>query len=227
MSRFGAGSRRGQSVQSPTRPPRSGRRVAGPTGQKPVSPPTRGCLHRPAGSGRPPCRATGRAGGRAVARWCGPGPCAVLPVGIRACGRVRPTARSLRQRSRPVRDPAGRRNRPGNPVRYQPVCFRNWRVPRSSPNRPHNRSRWTSIIEQISPRPGGGCFGSPRKAAARSRNSHGRPRQPRPTTTPSHPVDSIIASASVASHRSPLPRTGMVVTACLSRPMAFQSAVPE
>ena len=103
----------------------------------------------------------------------------------------------------------------GNPVRYQPACLRNWRVPSSSPNRPHSRSRWTSIIEQISPRPGGAGTGWPRKAAARSRNSQGRPRQPRPTTTPSHPVAAIMARASDASHRSPLPRTGMEVTACL------------
>ena len=34
----------------------------------------------------------------------------------------------------------------------------------------------------------GGASGRPANAAARSANSHGRPRQPRPTTTPSQPV---------------------------------------
>ena len=50
---------------------------------------------------------------------------------------------------------------------------------------------------------------SPAKAAARSRKSQGRPRQPRPTTTPAAPVCSTIRSASAASQMSPLPRTGM------------------
>ena len=66
--------------------------------------------------------------------------------------------------------------------------------------------------------------GVPAKAAARSVNSHGRPRQPRPTTTPSHPVWRTISSASFADQMSPLPSTGTVVTASLSRAIAAQSA---
>ena len=69
--------------------------------------------------------------------------------------------------------------------------------------------------------------GPPSKAAASSANSHGRPWQPRPTTTPSHPVAAIIASASEAAKMSPLPSTGMLVTSCFRVPMASQSALPE
>ena len=65
----------------------------------------------------------------------------------------------------------------------------------------------------------------PAKASTRSRNSHGRPRQPRPTTTPSAPVRRIMASASPASQMSPLPSTG-IDTGCLSAAMASQSASP-
>ena len=53
----------------------------------------------------------------------------------------------------------------------------------------------------------------PAKTSARSRNSHGRPRQPRPTTTPSQPVSRIMRSASqrlpdvaVSEHRDPASR---------------------
>jgi hypothetical protein len=46
-------------------------------------------------------------------------------------------------------------------------------------------------------------------------------------TTPSQLVVAIIASASPASKMSPLPRTGMVLTALLSSPILFQSADPE
>ena len=52
-------------------------------------------------------------------------------------------------------------------------------------------------------------------AATRSPNSHGRPRQPRPMTTPSQPVWRIIATASAASQMSPLPSTGISGTAGL------------
>ena len=62
------------------------------------------------------------------------------------------------------------------------------------------------------PRLAGPCSGRPAKASARSRNSHGLPRQPRPTTTPSHPVSASIRRASSAHHTSPLPSTGTLVT---------------
>ena len=52
--------------------------------------------------------------------------------------------------------------------------------------------------------------GGRRSAAASSANSHGRPRQPRPTTTPSQPVSAIIRTASCACQMSPLPSTGIV-----------------
>ena len=62
---------------------------------------------------------------------------------------------------------------------------------------------------------------------ARSPNSHGRPRHPRPTTTPSHPVSAIMRTASSADQMSPLPSTGTLVTASLSFAIADQSASPE
>ena len=58
-----------------------------------------------------------------------------------------------------------------------------------------------AITSQASPSVGDGCTGRPLSASTRSRNNHGRPRQPRPTTTPSQPV--------CAHHRAPrrtLPR---------------------
>ena len=45
----------------------------------------------------------------------------------------------------------------------------------------------------------GWAAGLPVNAADSSANSQGRPRQPRPMTTPSHPVVAIMASASLAS----------------------------
>ena len=83
------------------------------------------------------------------------------------------------------------------------------------------------IVSATSPRVGRTRCGDPAKAAARSVNSQGRPRQPRPTTTPSQPVWRTISTASSADQMSPLPRTGMEVTTCLSALIAAQSAVPE
>src|ERR1700744_5410019 len=75
--------------------------------------------------------------------------------------------------------------------------------------------------------PGGVAVGRPVNAAESSANSHGRPRQPRPITTPSQPVTAIMVSASLASKMSPLPSTGMVWTCCLSGAICSKSAVPE
>jgi colanic acid/amylovoran biosynthesis glycosyltransferase len=61
----------------------------------------------------------------------------------------------------------------------------------------------------------------------KSPKSQGRPRHPRPTTTPSQPVSAIICTASAASQMSPFPSTGIVETASLSRRIESQSAVPE
>ena len=60
--------------------------------------------------------------------------------------------------------------------------------------------------------------GVPAKAAARSVKSHGRPRQPRPTTTPSQPVSRTMRRASSADQMSPLPRTGMRRHGLLEQP---------
>ena len=76
---------------------------------------------------------------------------------------------------------------------------------------------------------GGVGRGRPANAAASSANSHGRPWQPRPTTTPSQPVAAIIAQrvgrgedVAVAQHRH-------AASARLLEPCAIasQSAVPE
>ncbi|CFS18439.1 Uncharacterised protein [Mycobacterium tuberculosis] len=55
------------------------------------------------------------------------------------------------------------------------------------------------MMSATSPSVGGVGAGLPVKAADNSANSQGRPRQPRPMTTPSQPVVDIMASASPAS----------------------------
>jgi len=47
--------------------------------------------------------------------------------------------------------------------------------------------------------------------AAKSANNQGRPKQPRPTTTPAQPVSLIIAKPSLPDQISPLPSTGVPV----------------
>ena len=126
-----------------------------------------------------------------------------------------PTRPALRRTSEPT----------GYPFRYQARCLRKGtHRPRPRPAGPVVQPRgsgrrgggWWSTT---SPSRGAGGAGSPAKAASRSRNSQGRPRQPRPMTTPSQPVADIMASASSGVNTSPLPSTGIVVTAALSSPM--------
>jgi TctA family transporter len=83
------------------------------------------------------------------------------------------------------------------------------------------------MMSATSPRLGGAGDGLSVNAAESSANNHGRPRQPRPMTTPSQPVTAIMVSASLASKMSPLPSTGIVRTCCLSWAICSQSAVPE
>ena len=66
-----------------------------------------------------------------------------------------------------------------------------------------------------------------RTAAARSRNSHGRPRQPRPTMTPSQPVCSHHARPRRRPPRCRRCRAPGSSTAAFSAAMASQSARPE
>ncbi len=89
------------------------------------------------------------------------------------------------------------------------------------------RRACSSMMSTMAPKVGGSAGSVPSKTCARSRKSQGRPRQPRPTTTPSQPVSRIIRSASQASQMSPLPSTGIVVTSCLSSAMADHSASPS
>ena len=88
------------------------------------------------------------------------------------------------------------------------------------------RTTAEGMVAATVPRVGRARSVRPANAAARSANSHGRPRQPRPTTTPAQPVARINSTASVAAHTSPLPSTG-ISTAATSVAMASQSAVPE
>ena len=83
----------------------------------------------------------GRGGGPAAGRWCGPGPCAGPRRGRPACGRARRAGVDLRQRRRPGPGRGGPADPTGKPVRYQPACLRNWRTPRSSPNRSRTAAR--------------------------------------------------------------------------------------
>ena len=100
-------------------------------------------------------------------------------------------------------------------------------APLSSPSHCAISPACRRMTSATSPRSGPTSSGSPAKARSSARNNQGRPRQPRPTTTPSQPVSRIIRSASAASHTSPLPRTGTDVTVSLSRATAAQSAWPE
>ena len=109
------------------------------------------------------------------------------------------------------------------------MCLRMSRQPRFSS--PKNSTRYAGVPTQrlghLAEAWVVSRAGAPANAAARSANSHGRPRQPRPTTTPSQPVSSTMRRASSADQMSPLPRTGSSVTVSLSSRMAAQSAVPE
>ena len=74
---------------------------------------------------------------------------------------------------------------------------------------------------------GGSRHRPPGEGVGQVANSHGRPRQPRPMTTPSHPVAADhgqgvgrLPDVAVAEHRDR-------VTAALSSAMARQSAAPE
>ena len=88
------------------------------------------------------------------------------------------------------------------------MCLRMSRMPLSSPKWAASSWPWRRMMSATSPSVGGVGVGEPVNAADSSANSQGRPRQPRPMTTPSHPVAAIIASASLASKMSPLPSTG-------------------
>ena len=244
IRRWGDQARSGASVPGPRRglptrstasslpqrrpvPERGAANNGGVTARAGIIPPRPAGRRRPGVWGRPRRRATRPGGGPGGGRWCAPGPPGGAWVGKgrepsspsnSPCSSARVPARPSERRTE---EPTGK------PVRYHPACLRNWRTPRSSPNVWTSSSTWARIMATISASPGGGDTGRPANASARSRKSQGRPRQPRPTTTPSHPVAATMARASDASHTSPLPRTGMVVTARLSSAMARQSASPE
>ena len=69
----------------------------------------------------------------------------------------------------------------------------------------------------------------PLNAATKSPNNHGRPKHPRPTTTPAHPVSFIIRTPSWPDQISPFPNTGTPVGARCSTSLviADQSAWPS
>jgi hypothetical protein len=110
------------------------------------------------------------------------------------------------------------------PFVYHELCFRKARMAPVSPSQATSSRACSSMTSITPPRSGGFAGSRPENTSARSRNSHGRPRHPRPTITPSQPVVRIMRSASSASQTSPLPSTGMRVTARFSRAMASQRA---
>ena len=115
---------------------------------------------------------------------------------------------------------------PRNPFVYQELCLRKARMAPTSPSQAASRRAWSSITE-VTPAKSGGFDGSRlAKTSARSRKSHGRPRHPRPTITPSQPVVRIMRSASSASQMSPLPSTGMLPTCSTSAAITSQRASP-
>ena len=108
------------------------------------------------------------------------------------------------------------------------MCLRTSRMPLSGPMWTHSSSACRRRVTATCPSVGGVGSGRPANAASRSPNSHGRPRQPRPITTPSHPVSATMASASAAPKMSPLPSTGSSAgSVSRSRAISDQSAVPE
>ncbi len=156
-------------------------------------------------------------------RWTGRGPFVWPRAARSAFSRISARGRDERAPSRGR--PRCRRGRPLGAGGFRPGSRSgtSWRAcgrtSCRSPRRPTPRGgpAWSRMTVATSPRSGGGWTGRPAKASTRSRNSHGRPRQPRPTTTPSHPVSASMASASDASQMSPLPSTGIVVTWAFER----------
>ena len=142
-------------------------------------------------------------------------------------GRASPAGRPAPPATSPSPARGAGRRRPGSPSGTTPRACGS---PRSrAARRPARRpagARAGDMIAATSPRFGSSCEAAPANAASRSLNSQGRPRQPRPTTTPSTPVCSTMRSASEASQMSPLPSTG-TSRACLRVAIASQSAVPE
>ena len=88
---------------------------------------------------------------------------------------------------------------------------------------------WRNIIWRTSNRVGFTRLFSPLIALTKSANSQGRPKHPRPTTTPAQPVCSIIDVASFPDQISPLPSTGTPVGARCSTNsvILFQSDLPS
>ncbi len=83
--------------------------------------------------------------------------------------------------------PADRRPT-AKPFRYQATCLRKSGTPRCSPAQSTSSSACRRMVTRTWARVGRARSGRPSKAAARSANNHGRPRQPRPMTTPAQPV---------------------------------------
>ena len=202
-------------------------RRARPAAARGLSLPRPGRRRRPGEWDRPPPPTIRPEAGPAAARWYGRGPCASPPGGRAVRDRGRRGGRPPRPGSRPGPASGGRPAPPRIRSGTSPRACGTGGSPGSRRRSGTGGRRGSRIMWTISPRSGGACGARPAKASARSRNSHGRPRQPRPTTTPSHPVAATMARASDASHRSPLPRTGMEVMRALSSAMASQSALPE
>ena len=144
-------------------------------------------------------------------------------------GRAGRAGRRARRSEETMAERARRSPPTGKPLKYQAMCLR--RSAQAVPLvavRPASSSACRRTMAATSPR----CrqrraVGRPANASARSRNSHGRPRQPRPITTPSTPVSldhpqrvGGLPDVAVAEHRD---RS----RAALSAAIASQSACPE
>ena len=110
------------------------------------------------------------------------------------------------------------------------MCLRRSRIARPSASKNSiSNSPWRNITLRTSKSEGVDFDSLPANAATKSANNHGRPRQPRPTTTPAQPVSSIIRTPSCPDQISPLPKTGTPVGFINSTNLAIadQSAWPS
>ena len=166
-------------------------------------------------------RGTRRARRRGSGRSCARGGSASPPGTTSApAGAVEQAEQvvELGQRSTPGRTAGGRRRRPGSRSGTTPVCLRKSRIADSVHRRPGARRRqraaWSAITASTSPSGGGRARRAAverrrrgRRTATAGRGSRARRRRRRNRSRASSP------SASAASQMSPLPSTGIAVTA--------------
>ena len=194
---------------APSAPPRRGTRPTPPETTRPAPRRRRGVVgvvepalrqDHPPRAVRVPSHHASRPGMRGQVRW------EVTRAGRRAARRWPPTPA-----------PAGCRVRPRTPSGTSRCACASSRQPCASPNHSMSSRACSASTAATSPRAGGGGHRLDRRTRATGPGTAtGRPRQPRPTTTPSHPVSAIIRGPSAPSNTSPLPSTGIDRTCSLS-----------